>query len=269
MAGDWIKLQKDTPDKPEVLAIAARMNLDPDAVVGKLIRIWSWFDTHTIDGNASSVTFALLDRLAGVTGFAEQMTFVGWLDQKGHLLTLPNFEYHNGETAKKRALGKNRQEKRRSNDESNANSNASSVTKALPEKRREEKSIKENKEDATSVAFVLPDWIEKETWDAFVQMRKRIGKPPTDYAKKLIVNKLVRFKANGQDIKQVLEKSITSSWQDVFEIKGNPADIGRLTVPSKNEPDPALEKIKADDKKAVPPSLEVLAKMAQLRKVNV
>jgi uncharacterized protein YdaU (DUF1376 family) len=51
--------------------------------------------------------------------------------------------------------------------------------------------------------------------------------------------------------------------------KQNPADIVRITVPSKNEPDPALEKIKADDKKAVPIPLEVLAKMAQLRKVNV
>ena len=51
--------------------------------------------------------------------------------------------------------------------------------------------------------------------------------------------------------------------------KQNPYDVVRLTVPSRNEPDPALEKIKADDKKAVPPSLEVLAKMAQLRKVNV
>ena len=34
--------------------------------------------------------------------------------------------------------------------------------------------------------------------------------------------------------------------------KQNPADIVRLTVPSKNEPDPALEKIKADAKKAAP-----------------
>jgi uncharacterized protein YdaU (DUF1376 family) len=51
--------------------------------------------------------------------------------------------------------------------------------------------------------------------------------------------------------------------------KQNPYDVVRLTVPSKNEPDAALEKIKADDKKAVPPSLEVLAKMAQLRKVNI
>ena len=34
--------------------------------------------------------------------------------------------------------------------------------------------------------------------------------------------------------------------------KANPADIVRLTIPSKNEPDPALEKIKADEKKAAP-----------------
>ena len=48
--------------------------------------------------------------------------------------------------------------------------------------------------------------------------------------------------------------------------KQNPYDIVRLTVPSKNEPDAALEKIKADDKKAVPIPLDVLAKMAELRK---
>ena len=178
MAGDWIKLQKDTPDKPEVLAIASRMNLDPDAVVGKLVRIWSWFDTHTVDGNAMSVTYSLLDRLAGVTGFAEQMTFVGWLNQDGHVLSLPNFEYHNGETAKKRALGKNRQEKHRSNDDSNANSNASSVTETLPEKRREEKSVKEDKERATVVA--CPPDVEQQVWDDWKQLRKAKKAPVTE-----------------------------------------------------------------------------------------
>lgn len=143
MAGDWIKLEKDTPDKPEVLAIAARLNIDPDAVVGKLIRVWSWFDTHTTDGNALSVTFALLDRITSVTGFAEQMALVGWLDQNGSVLSLPNFHHHNGTTAKKRSLGNKRQEKHRDSKEkeenSNAKSDAPSVTKALPEKRREEK----------------------------------------------------------------------------------------------------------------------------------
>jgi len=48
--------------------------------------------------------------------------------------------------------------------------------------------------------------------------------------------------------------------------KQNFADIGRVTVPPSNEPDPALLKIKEDDKKAAPIPLEVLAKMAELRK---
>ena len=49
-------------------------------------------------------------------------------------------------------------------------------------------------------------------------------------------------------------------------LKANPADIGRLTVPSKNEPNIALLKIEEDAKKAVPIPLEVLAKMAELRR---
>jgi len=48
--------------------------------------------------------------------------------------------------------------------------------------------------------------------------------------------------------------------------KQNPADNIRLTVPSKNEPEPVLLKIEADRKKAVPIPLEVLAKMAELRR---
>jgi hypothetical protein len=51
--------------------------------------------------------------------------------------------------------------------------------------------------------------------------------------------------------------------------KVNPADNIRLTVPPSNEPNHVLLKIEADRKKAVPPSLETLARMAQLRKVNV
>ena len=48
--------------------------------------------------------------------------------------------------------------------------------------------------------------------------------------------------------------------------KMNPADIVRVTVAPSNLPDPALEKIKADDKKAAPIPFEVLAKMAELRR---
>ena len=149
-----------------------------------------------------------------------------------------------------------------------AHKEANSPPNATPIATNNHKPLTNNqiKEKATDVAFVLPDWIPKETWEQFLEMRKRIKKPPTDYAIKLLIDKLSRFRSNGQDVKQVLEKSITSGWQDVFEIKGNPADNIRLTVPPSNEPDPALLKIKEDAKKAAPIPLEVLAKMAELRK---
>jgi hypothetical protein len=135
---------------------------------------------------------------------------------------------------------------------------ANSPPNATPIATNNHKPLTNNqiREKATSVAIVFPDWLPKETWDAFIQMRKRIGKPPTDYAIKLIIGKLEKFKANGQDVNQVLEKSITSGWQDVFEIKGNLADIGRVTVAPSNLPDPALEKIKQDEKVTRPPTPE-------------
>jgi hypothetical protein len=49
-------------------------------------------------------------------------------------------------------------------------------------------------------------------------------------------------------------------------IKKNPADIIFTTVPASKLPDPALEKIKADEKITRPPTLAELEKMALLRK---
>lgn len=139
MAGDWLKMEAATPDKAETLAITAAMGWDDaDLTVGKLFRVWRWFDSQTLDGNAPGVTPALLDRVAGVTGFAQAMQSVGWLEISEAGITLPNFDRHNGATAKARALTAKRVNKFK---RGNARSVTSNVTSALPreEKRREEK----------------------------------------------------------------------------------------------------------------------------------
>jgi hypothetical protein len=205
MAGDWIKLQKDTPEKPEVLAISSRLQLDPDAVVGKLVRIWSWFDTHTLNGNAESVTFAFLDRITGVTGFAEQMMLVGWLIQKGSVLTLPNFEYHNGQSAKKRALVNKRVEKyRNGNAESNSKSNASVTHEELPEKRREENI------NNTVTKVPCPQEVTPEVWKDWVALRNKNKSPVTQ----LVINGLNKqAKIAGMTLNDVLEICIIKGWR--------------------------------------------------------
>lgn len=149
MAGEWLKMECATPDKPEVLAIAAKMGWDdPDLAVGKLFRLWRWFDQQTTDGNAHSVTAALLDRQVGVSGFIQAVADVGWLSITADGISLANFERHNGKTAKERALTAKRVANHKANGDGNAvgnattngAANAATVSDALPRKE-EEKSI--------------------------------------------------------------------------------------------------------------------------------
>lgn len=135
MAGDWIKFELSTPDKPEVWAIAQECGIDPDAVVGKLLRIWGWFDQQTENGNAPSVSKSLLDRMVGVTGFCDVVINAGWLADDGAVLSVVNFDRHNGKTAKNRALTAKRVSKHR-------NADVTHDALAREEKRREEKNIK-------------------------------------------------------------------------------------------------------------------------------
>lgn len=145
MAGDWIKMRIDLADDPSVVAIAESTGLDEFGVVGRLHKLWSWADRHSIDGNALSVTGSWLDRYVSCDGFAAAMTAAQWLRQDGATLSFPNFERHNGEPSKKRALtnkrvADHREMKRAGNATCNAESNADSVTESVTreEKRREE-----------------------------------------------------------------------------------------------------------------------------------
>jgi len=136
MASSWIKVEVITPDKPEIFQIAEILNIDPDAVLGKLVRIWAWADQQTIDGNAGSVTKGVLDRIAFITGFADSLISVGWLSYVDGKLTLPNFERHNGESSKKRALTNRRVAEHRKKEVKNVTQTA--LQKALPEEEEEE-----------------------------------------------------------------------------------------------------------------------------------
>lgn len=136
MASSWIKVEVITPDKPEIFQIAEILNIDPDAVLGKLVRIWAWADQQTIDGNAGSVTRGVLDRISFITGFADALIAVGWLAYEDGKMVLPNFDRHNGESSKKRALTNRRVADHRKRETQKVTQPA--LQKALPEEEEEE-----------------------------------------------------------------------------------------------------------------------------------
>jgi hypothetical protein len=163
MAADWIKVDVTTPDKPEVFRMAERLGIDPDAVVGKLIRVWVWADQQTTNGNAPSVTRLLLDRATNVSGFADAMINVGWLVESDDGLTFPNFDRHNGKTAKTRALTVHRVRQHR-----NAN-----VTKAaLPRDRDIENRVTTGKTDSPKKRTTPDPSYARAFYDAFPPKRR-------------------------------------------------------------------------------------------------
>lgn len=127
------------------------------------------------------------------------------------------------------------------------------------------------KEKATDVE--APVGVSPIVWFEFVALRK---------AKKARVTQTVldglqkEADKAGWTLEQVLKEIILRNWQsfkaDWVQPRQSPVpvfnkfDVANVTTPPPPNQDAALRKIEEDRKKAVPPSLETLAKLAELRK---
>jgi hypothetical protein len=103
MRRSWIKIETNTPDKPEVCIIASQLRMDSDAVMGKLVRLWAWAELNVSGNNDTSVTPEFLDKVVGKKGFSAALIKAGWLKEMEDRLEFPNFSRHNGREAKGRA----------------------------------------------------------------------------------------------------------------------------------------------------------------------
>lgn len=156
MAGDWIKMRTALAEDPAVISIASKLDMEEFAVVGRLHQLWSWADHQSRDGHASGVTQKWVDRYLERDGFAAALVEVGWLIIDDTGITLPNFDRHNGETAKTRALGSKRKQKERGNvtqehGQMSRSDRDKSVTRE--EKRREEIVV----QDSVTVVPIRPE----------------------------------------------------------------------------------------------------------------
>lgn len=154
----WIKWGKGLEQKPEVFRMARKLGVDRYSVAGRLMAVWAWCDENvTLEAQQNrngSVTAPVrmcdVDDIAAIEGFAEAMVDCGWLDRSGEDVVFPNFERHNGNTAKQRSLGSNRMQKVRggvTHEPSHPlrKCDDASATKASPDKIREDKRREEDK----------------------------------------------------------------------------------------------------------------------------
>ncbi len=68
--------------------------------------------------------------------------------------------------------------------------------------------------------IIIPEWIDKDTWEDFLEMRKKNRSIPTDKAKVLLIKELNRLKGEGHNPNEVLNQSIMNNYKGVFPLKG-------------------------------------------------
>ncbi len=163
MAGEWIPMRMDLLDDPSVIAMSSALNLEEYAVVGRLLKLWSWANRHLKDGHAF-VPDKWVDDYVGTPGFASAMLTAGWLRTRSSGgLEFTSFDRWNsqgakirlGETLRKRAF---REKKTTPDKASNSPGYVPVLSRTIPpvcpgpEKRRVEKS----KEQPTGGAAMPP-----------------------------------------------------------------------------------------------------------------
>lgn len=85
------------------------------------------------------------------------------------------------------------------------------VVAAAPEKRATARK-------SEPAEFVLPDWIDRDMWDAWHSTPKR--RKATPQQKEFAVRKLSRWRDEGVDWRQALENAVVAGWQGLFAPDG-------------------------------------------------
>lgn len=107
----WIKMETSLLTSPKMQKLARLLHTDRLHAVGLAFAWLAWLDTQTTDGH-SGLTPEDLDDILGVQGAISALQAIGWcaIDEAGEVLAV-DWEQHNGESAKKRALRARRNER--------------------------------------------------------------------------------------------------------------------------------------------------------------
>ena len=222
MAGDWIKMRMDLATSPKVVRMASALRADRLRVVGGLHAVWCLFDVHSEDGRLDGYTLDALDELIGFPGFGTAMVAVGWLGDRVDHLSVPRFDEHNGQSAKRRAMETERKREARK-----VSAPTADKMPTREEKRREEKSSSslrseeaiEKKPRVSAIVaetLPLPTGLDRQTWRDWVSYRSSIRKPLKEETAEKQIKFLCESIASGHDPVAIINESIRNGWTGLF-----------------------------------------------------
>lgn len=110
---NWIKIMTTLPRSRAVFALARALKCKRHAALGLAVEWLCWLDENSADGETGMLDAEISDML-GWQGAAEALSSIGWISHgEDGCVVAVDFEGHNGESAKKRAMDAKRKERER------------------------------------------------------------------------------------------------------------------------------------------------------------
>ncbi len=106
----------------------------------------------------------------------------------------------------------------------------SKVKKSKVKKIKEKGVIGDAPSGAFVEGFVLPEWIDKVTWESFLDVRKRKRAPNTPHALNLIIRELEKFRQADMDPKEIINQSTMRGWTGVFPLREQTGGNGNVNT---------------------------------------
>lgn len=128
-------------------------------------------------------------------------------------------KYHANSKTNKR-IAQEREEKRRAEkeqsvDEACTNRHLTNNHKPITNNQEPVKT----KKAAPSSEVSLPEWIANDSFEAFIEHRKKLKAPMTNLAQTRLIAELSRLREDGNEPQAVLDQSILNGWKGVFPLK--------------------------------------------------
>lgn len=100
----WIKVRKGLNDSPKMIALSKLCGCTRERAFDAWFRLYSYFDSVTVDGDVDYFGPEDADRVAQLEGFGNALAAIGWLSFREVGCTIVDWQKHNGNSAKKRLL---------------------------------------------------------------------------------------------------------------------------------------------------------------------
>ncbi len=250
MANPWFRLYSEFAHDPKIQML-------PEAMQRRYVMLMCLRCSETLETlHETEIAFQL--RLSEAELIETKQLFISknFIDKQWNLLNWDKRQFVSDSSTMRVRKHRNNKKQPSNDDETLQKRQSNAIDTDTDKKQIQNK--------ATIVA--TPEGVSDSVWQEFKSLRKAKKAPITQRAIDALTNEANKA---GWTLEKALEECIVRGWQAFkadWVVKPNPADNIRLTVPASNEPDPALLKIKQDEKITRPPNLAELERMAQIRR---